>query len=480
MRKFGQFLAAMVYQNLAVIIAVGIIREMFGIYGYFYNDRIILLVNPIYETLLPILLAYTGGRLIGGQRGAVVASIVVYGLTLSSSVPIIIGAMIIGPFSAWIIHKIETLIKEKIPVGYELLITNLITALVGILLTIACFLYVGQTLSFGIKTLNSFLQSFIYSGWLPMMAIIIEPAKVFFFNNFINYGILSPLGIQQAKELGKSIFFLLESNPGPGLGILLAYYVRTIKEKRRTIKLSVLIHFVGGIHEIYFPYILRNWKLLIAVIVGGISGNFIFQLYGVGLVSLPSPGSIVTIVAMSPKIDLYYVLLGILVSIIFSFLLSYVILGKSLVDSSEEEFEKELENIKNLQGIDRFPLFTPKKSSEESSEWEQLQGFDYNSNQQVKNIVFVCEAGIGSSAMGAAMLRKKLRENNLTVEVTNSALHDVPVDADIIICHNTFYKSVRKAYPEKQYYALHSFTDIEEYNNLISLIKSSKQFHYHS
>ncbi|WP_161491049.1 PTS transporter subunit EIIC [Anoxybacillus sp. UARK-01] len=473
MRKLGQLLSAMIYQNISVIIAVGIIREIFGIYGYFYNDRILLLVNPIYQTLLPILLAYTGGRLLGGQRGAVVASIVTYGFTLASSVPIIIGAMLIGPLVGWMIDRIERNIKHKIPIGYELLILNTLTAMLGIVLTIICFLYVGQALSAVIKSVNDLMQAVISSGWLPLSAVLIEPGKVLFFNNVINYGILGPLGIQQAKEIGKSIFFLLESNPGPGLGILLAYWLKTKKEKRRAVQLSILIHFLGGIHEIYFPYVLRNWKLIFAVIGGGIAGNIIFQLFDAGLSSLPSPGSMVTIIGMSPPDDILFVLLGVLGSVFVSLFLAFILLDSSSSDAPEQEYQKQLETIKTLQDLDKFSkiqkLATPQTSMKVPEKNIEAKEF----YQPIHSIVFVCEAGMGSSAVGAAMLRKKLKMAQLDIEVNNASLQDIPKHADLIICHQTFLKDVQEAVPEKLYYSLQSFTSFHEYEDLVERIKNS-------
>jgi PTS system mannitol-specific IIC component len=472
MRKFGQLLSAIIYQNIAVIIAVGVIHELFGIYGYFYNDRILLLVNPIYETLLPILLAYSGGRLLGGLRGAVVAAFVVYGLTLASSVPIIIGAMLIGPFTGYIVNRIERLLKDKIPIGFELLITNMITGLLGAFLTIICFLYVGQSLSAGIKFINSLMQTVIYSGWLPLAAVIIEPAKVFFFNNVMNYGVLTPLGIQQAKELGKSIFFLLESNPGPGFGVLLAYFFRSVRGKRKAIKLSMVIQSVGGIHEIYFPYVLQNWKLLFAVIGGGISGNLVFQSFNVGLVSIPSPGSVVTLIGMSPKADIPGIIVGIFISAIVSFLLSFIILGRSKLNSIDQEFETQIATINTLQHIDHISkvknTIEKKKTELKINEIEPI-----SAHKPIEKVLFVCEAGMGSSSMGAAMLRKKLKLANIEIDVNNTSLQDIDPNVDLIICHQAFLKKVEEAVPDKVYYSLQSFTNFQEYDQVVEKIKKA-------
>ncbi|RBW69253.1 PTS transporter subunit EIIC [Bacillus taeanensis] len=473
MRKFGQLLSAMIWQNVAVIIAVGIIRELFGIYGWFYNDRLLLLVNPIYNTLLPILLAYTGGKLMGGQRGAVVASIVTYGLTLASSTSVIFGAMIVGPVIGWIVNKLDSAVKKRLPVGSELLIGNLIGAIVAVFFTSICFLYVGQTLSAGVKWSTALLEDVIYAGWLPLTALIIEPAKVFFFNNIINYGILAPLGIQQAKELSKSIFFLLEANPGPGFGVLLAYWLKTKAEQRRGAKISCFIQFFGGIHEVYFPYILRKPLLLLSVVTGGMIGTITFQLFDVGLVSLPSPGSIFLFIGLAPKEDMLFVLIGVLASALVSFLISFLVLDPFLKSPTEEENREHVTEITRLETVDQL------NEEQTGAQWLEEKAYqepkcnqiNQSNFQHIHKILFVCEAGLGSSAVGAAMLRKKLRQANLEIEVDNAGLDEIPEDVNLIICHQKLLSNVQKTAPDRMYYPLQSFTEMKGYDDLIERLK---------
>jgi mannitol PTS system EIICBA or EIICB component len=470
MRKFAQILSAMVYQNIAVIIAAGIIREVFGVYGWWYNDRILLLVNPVYTTLLPILIGYTGGRILGGQRGAVVASIVTYGLTLSSSTPPILGAMIVGPLTGWLVGQVDQAVKKKMPIaGYELLIGNVLGALIAVVLTIFSFLYVGQTLSVGIKWALSHLEVIIHAGWLPLTAILIEPAKVLFFNNFLNYGILGPLGIQQAKELGKSIFFLLEANPGPGLGILLAYWLKTRAEQKKGAKLAIFIHFFGGIHEVYFPYVLLRPLLVIPLILGGMAGVFTFQLFNVGLVSMASPGSIFLFVGLGPKQDMLWIIIGAFISALVSFLGSMLILKKHSISPTAAENRDNLNYFYQFQKSDDpkaapvFPLQENKNAIKDDTNDLLLT--------HIKKVVFVCEAGLGSSAMGAAMLKKKLEQENMDISVENSSLREVPETADLIVCNKKLLPEVRKEVPEKACYPLSSFTDIKEYQELINKLR---------
>ncbi|SMQ86664.1 PTS system, mannitol-specific IIC component [Bacillus sp. OV166] len=476
MKKLAQLLSAIVYQNIAVILTAGIIDGIFGIYGWWYNDRILLLLNPIYNILLPILLGYTGGRLIGGQRGAVVASIVTYGLTLSSSTPAILGAMIIGPCTGWVIKKLDNVVKKNLPgAGYELLIGNVLASVIATVFTILCFFYVGQMFTTIVEWLTKILETIIKSGWLPLTATIIEPGKVLFFNNIINFGILGPLGIQQAKELGKSIFFLLEANPGPGLGVLLAYWFKMKDEQRQGIKLATFIHFLGGIHEVYFPYVLMNPLLIISLILGGMVGTFTFQLFNVGLAAIPSPGSIFLLVGLAPKEDILTIFLGVLLSAIASLFCSMFLL-KQVSDSPTL---KENHEFKNFYSLEKYKKRGKKEMAEnitllpinkERAEKENVSALINIKN--VKNIIFVCEAGMGSSAAGASILRKKLEQANLTIKVENSSISEIPEYADFIICHQRFLSVIQKTVPNNACYPLKSFTDMKGYDELVERLNN--------
>ncbi|SDJ21868.1 PTS mannitol transporter subunit IICB [Alteribacillus bidgolensis] len=471
MMKLGQLLSAMVYRNIAVILTAGIINGIFGIYGWWYNDRILLLLNPIYNILLPILLGYTGGRLIGGQRGAVVASIVTYGLTLSSSTPFIIGAMIVGPLTGWVVKQLDQVVKKRMTgIGYELLIGNALAAIISTVLTILCFLYVGQSFSTVVEWLTKLLETIIYSGWLPLTAAIIEPAKILFFNNIINFGVLGPLGIQQTKELGKSIFFLLEANPGPGLGVLLAYWLKMKAEQRKGAKLAVFIHFFGGIHEVCFPYVLMKPVLIIALILGGMVGVFTFQLFDIGLVAIPSPASIFLFVGLAPKEDIIFILLGIFLSAITTFFCSMLLL-KRVSGSPALQENREYINFYRT-GNDEKQITKDVTEKKEIADTENVSAFT-NINE-VKHILFVCEAGMGSSAMGASMLKKKLAQANLTtIEVENSSVSEIPEYADLIICHQRFLPVIQKTVPNKACFPLKSFTDMKGYDEIVERIKNS-------
>ncbi len=471
MRKFAQLLSAMVYQNIIIIIAVGVIQVIFGDYGWWHNESIIQIVNPVYQTLLPVLMGYTGGKLVGGQRAATVAAIATFGLTLSSTVPAIFGAMIIGPVLGWVIKKIDQFIIKRLPgVGYELLIGNILIALIAIVVSLLCFLYVGKLFSTGIEYTLDLIESMVNSSLLPFVSIIVESAKVFFFNNIINFGMLAPLGIHQMNEIGKSIFFLIESNPGPGLGVLLAFWLKTQGEKRKGAKIATSIQFFGGIHEVYFPYVLMKPRLILPLILGGMVGVFSFQLFQVGLVAISSPGSIFLVVGLAPKEDMLFVLFGVLLSAITSFLGSILLL-KNVSDSPSVSDTKETINtFYQMSEGGNLPRREEHKQAAEEVHTTGVAGESLNI-KSVRSICFVCEAGIGSSAMGAAMLRKKLQQANLHISVENASINDITSNADLIICHERILSTVKSIAPHRNYYSLKTFTDVKVYEELVEKLR---------
>lgn len=487
MNKFGRLLSAMVFQNIAALIAVGIIRALFGVYGWWPDDRIFLLVDPMLNYLIPLLIGYTGGRLLGGQRGGVIASVVILGLVLASSVPMIIGAMIIGPFTGWLIGRLDKALENRLPIGFELMMANLLAAILAVGLTVFCFTYVGQSLSAVIKWLNHVMEGVINSGWLPLAAIMIEPGKVLFFNNVMNHGILGPLGIQQAKDLGKSIFFLLETNPGPGLGMLAAYLLKTKGEQRNGVKLSIVIHALGGIHEVYFPYVLMNPILFLAVIAGGMTGILVFQYLDAGLVATPSPASLLLLAALAPRDDILSVLLGVAASSAISFIAACLLLKSPLDSPSKDNKLEELAELEGLQHVDKWnqdgstesAFITENHQPMVSSLREKRNNEDSinlirSNHKRIRTIVFACDAGMASSAMGAALLKKKLKVAGLTITVKNSPVDHIPKDADLVITHKNLRQRAIQSAPDKEHFSIDSFTDAAAYDQLISRLQEEQ------
>jgi PTS system mannitol-specific IIC component len=478
MIKIGRLFSMMVFQNIAALMVVGIIRALFGVYGWWPNDRILLMLNPMLNLLIPVLIGYTGGRILGGQRAGVVAAVVTMGIALASSVPMIIGAMIVGALIGWLVRKIDKILENRLPIGFELLVANFIYAVLAVVLTIISFLYIGQALSSGIIWLNKVMESIINSGLLPLASIIIEPAKVFFFNNVMSQGMLSPLGIHQVKNFGKSVFFLLETNPGPGIGLMLAWLLKSQGKQRKIARATLVIHSLGGIHEVYFPYVLMNPRLLLAVVTGGMTGIAIFQYMDVGLVAIPSPPSIVLLAALAPRDDIMAVLLGIAGSSLVSFMTAYLLI------KSNAELPLMDMNIKNWEDLDGrreesdtdIPLFSMGKLlSKERMPTEEQRLLESKKQRNIQTIVFACDAGIYSSAMGAALLRKKLKEAGLKIIVKNSSVDRIPRDADLIITQKYLMQRAMESAPNAEHISITSYIDSTNYDVIISRLKTANE-----
>jgi PTS system mannitol-specific IIC component len=336
-QRFGGFLAAMVIPNIGAFIAWGLITAFFIPTGWIPNEDLAQLVGPMIFFLLPILIGYSGGHLVHGQRGAVVGAIATAGVAIGGFVgveiggetvmtPMFLGAMIAGPLGGWLIKQWDEMVAGRIRTGFEMLVGNFSAGILGALLAILGYWAIGPVVSVVSNAFGDAVDFLVDNTLLPLASIIVEPAKVLFLNNAINHGVLAPLGVTEAAEEGKSILFLIETNPGPGLGLLTAYWLFGPRAVRPSAPGAIIIHFFGGIHEIYFPYVLINPVLIIAMIAGGMSAVLTFVVTGAGLVSTPSPGSIFAYLAVTPKGGYFGVLAGVAVGAIVTFLVATVIL----------------------------------------------------------------------------------------------------------------------------------------------------------
>lgn len=440
-QKFGRFLSGMVMPNIGAFIAWGLITALFIPTGWIPNENLSALVGPMILYLLPLLIGYTGGKLVAGPRGGVIGAVATMGVVVGVDIPMFIGAMIMGPIGGYVIKKFDESIEGKVPSGFEMLVNNFSAGIIGMILALVAYLGIGPVVLGLNNLLKSGVEAIVNSGLLPLSSLFIEPGKILFLNNAINHGVLGPLGIQEAKELGKSIFFLLETNPGPGLGILLAYWVFGKGMVKQSTPGAIIIHFLGGIHEIYFPYVLMNPILLLAVIAGGASGVLTFSVLGAGLVATPSPGSIFALLAMTPKGGFIGVILGVIVSTAVSFLVASFFIKRKNADMDEEELESARVKVKELKG---------KKSS-----------------SNVKKIVFACDAGMGSSAMGASSLRNKFKKAGINIEVVNSAIDQIPKDADMVISHKSLTSRAKSYAASAEHISIENFVGSPVYDELV-------------
>jgi mannitol PTS system EIICBA or EIICB component len=456
-QRFGSYLSGMIMPNIGAFIAWGIITALFIPTGWLPNETFAKLVGPMITYLLPLLIGYTGGKMIYDVRGGVVGATATMGVIVGSDIPMFLGAMIMGPLGGYLIKKFDQQIQGKVKQGFEMLVNNFSAGIIGGLLTLAAFKGVGPVVSAISKTLAAGVEKIVDLHLLPLANIFIEPGKVLFLNNAINHGILSPLGIEQAAKTGKSILFLLETNPGPGLGILLAYWLFGKGMAKQSAPGAVIIHFLGGIHEIYFPYILMRPILILAAMAGGVSGVFTFTIFDAGLVAVPSPGSIVALLAMTPKGNYLGVLAGVLVAAAVSFFVASIFL-KSAKNNEEEDLTKATEKMQQLKGKKSDVVAVLKKEEEAVP-------------AKVKKIVFACDAGMGSSAMGASILRNKVQKAGLDIEVTNTAINQLPADADIVITHKNLTDRAKEKLPNAFHVSVENFLSSPKYDELIEMLK---------
>ncbi|WP_243299041.1 PTS mannitol transporter subunit IICB [Bacillus litorisediminis] len=462
-QRFGSYLSGMIMPNIGAFIAWGLITALFIPTGWFPNEELGQLVDPMIKFLLPLLIGYTGGKMIYEGRGGVVGATATMGVIVGSDIPMFLGAMIMGPLGGWLIKKVDQFIQPKVKQGFEMLVNNFSAGILAAVLTIIAFWAIGPVVEGLNQVLAAGVEVIVNAGLLPLANIFIEPAKVLFLNNAINHGILSPLGAEQASDTGKSILFLLETNPGPGLGILLAFMFFGKGTAKQTSPGAAIIHFFGGIHEIYFPYILMKPLLILAAIAGGVSGVFTFTLFNVGLVAPPSPGSIFALMAMTPKGGGHLgVLFGVLVAAAVSFAIASLILKTSKQDE-EEDITNAAAKMQEMKG---------KKSSVaetfEAPKANENKTFDA---KNVKKIIFACDAGMGSSAMGASILRNKAQKAGLNIDITNTAISNIPDDADIVITHKDLTPRAKEKLPTAHHISVDNFLNSPKYDELIENLK---------
>ena len=338
-QRYGGYLAAMVLPNIGAILAWGLITAFVIPTGWTPNETLATLVGPMITFLLPILIGYTGGKLVYGHRGGVVGAVFTAGIVVGSTAPMFLGAMIVGPIGGYLIKKYDDLTAERVPSGFEMLSNTFSAGILGAILAVIGVVSIGPVLQAGSDALGNFVDGIIRAGLLPLADIPIEVGKVLFLNNAINHGVLAPLGVAEVAEKGRAIHFLLETNPGPGLGLLLAFAVFGKGMAKLSAPGSIIIHFFGGIHEIYFPYVLAHPIMIVAMWAGGIAADVVFVAFDAGLVATPSPGSIFAYLAVTPPGQHVGVLGGVAVGAIASFLVGSLILRVYPVKQTQEETE---------------------------------------------------------------------------------------------------------------------------------------------
>ena len=451
-QKLGRALSGMVMPNIGAFIAWGFITALFIEKGWLPNAQLAEMVTPMLKYVLPVLIGYTGGKMIAGDRGSVIGAIATVGIVVGAGdTTMLIGGMIMGPLGGWVIKKFDELVDGKIPSGFEMLVNNFSVGILGLILAIIGFYAIGPVVIAVTSVLQAGVEFLVKRNLIFLTSLFIEPAKVLFLNNAINHGILSPLGIEQAKEMGSSIMFLLEANPGPGLGVLLAYCIFGKGSSKESAPGAVIIHFLGGIHEIYFPYILMNPALILAVMLGGASGVLTFSVLGAGLVAAASPGSIIAILAMTAKGKYFAVIAGVVVATVVSFLVSSVFVKRAAARDEEQDLDAAQAQMKNMKA-------EAKNQKVEVGQDDVAVAIDKEvAVSDIKKIIFACDAGMGSSAMGAARFKSRIKDLNLGIEVAAAPVDNVPADAQIIVTHESLAQRAEDKYDDKEIIEIKNF-----------------------
>ena len=499
LQKVGTSLSNMVMPNIPALIAWGILTAFFIPEGWTPNEPLAAAVGPMIHYLLPLLIANTGGRMVYEARGAVVGVIATMGVIAGSDwlidqenaaelekwlaagnaesafealpqVHMFIGAMIMAPLAAWIMKKLDRLWQDHIPAGFEMLVNMFSAGIIGFALLVAGFFGLAPLVNGLMTLLAEGVAGLVNAGLLPLVSILIEPAKVFFLNNAINHGVLTPLGISEAATNGKSVLFLLEANPGPGVGILLAYTFFGRGAARASAPGAAIIQFFGGIHEIYFPYVLMKPILILAAIGGGMTGVAINVAFGTGLISAAAPGSILAIFGVAARDSYLGIALAVLGAATVSFLLSALFLKIGKQDDGDiASATAKMEQMKGKKSSVAGALTGAGAAGAGAAAAADASGH----TGPIRKIVFACDAGMGSSAMGATVLRKKVRAAGFDdVEVTNKAISSLSDEWDVVVTQKELTDRARQRTGSAVHVSVDQFMNSPRYDEVVELVET--------
>jgi mannitol PTS system EIICBA or EIICB component len=476
-QRFGTFLSNMIMPNIPALIAWGLFTALFIDVGWLPNVDLATMVGPAIHYLLPILIAVTGGQMVHGSRGAVVGAFATFGVIAGSDllvaefnaelaageqplgqIHMFIGAMIMGPLAAYVMKRLDAMWEGKVKVGFEMLVNMFSAGITAFVMSIVGFFVLAPIVNKVMEGLGNIVETLVENNLLPLTSVVIEPAKVLFLNNAINHGVLTPLGIQEAAESGKSVLFLLEANPGPGLGLLMAYTVFGTGIAKATAPGAAIIQFFGGIHEVYFPYVLMKPKLLLAMILGGMTGVFVNVTLDVGLRAPAAPGSIFAVYAQTAKGDYLGVTLGVFSAAAVTFAVAGLLLKLERGDG-EDDLAAATAGMEEMKG--------------QRSVASALLGGG-PAKREIRSIVFACDAGMGSSAMGASVLRKKIHDaGHGEVSVVNKAISSLTDTYDLVVTHQDLTDRAMRSTGSAIHVSVDNFMASPRYDEIVELIEQS-------
>lgn len=467
-QTFGRFLSGMVMPNIGAFIAWGLLTALFIEKGWFPNEQLSSIVSPMLTYVLPILIAYQGGKMVGGDRGALMGAIATIGVICGTEYTMFMGAMIMGPLAGLVIKKFDKAVDGHIPAGFEMIVNNFSVGILGLIMAVIGYYLIGPFMGVILGALSAGVNVLVTHGILPLVTVFVEPAKILFLNNAINHGIFSPLGAEQIAETGKSVFYMIESNPGAGAGILLAYmFFSKDKKTKDSAPGALIIHLFGGIHEIYFPYVLMNPLLLLAAIGGSLAAMTYYTVFDLGLSGPASPGSIIAFLLMAPKGSTLAVLLGVVIAAVVSFVIAIPII-RLTGNKHEGSLEDASAKMKDMKAASKGEAVSASADVIE----QQTAAIPA---EEIKHIVFACDAGMGSSAMGASVLKKKIQKVGLDIEVTHASVSSIPPEAQIVVTHQDLKERAMKSAPQARLVTITNFMTAPEYDELVESLKTNKE-----
>lgn len=467
-QTFGRFLSGMVMPNIGAFIAWGLLTALFIEKGWFPNEQLSSIVSPMLTYVLPILIAYQGGKMVGGDRGALMGAIATIGVICGTEYTMFMGAMIMGPLAGLVIKKFDKAVDGHIPAGFEMIVNNFSVGILGLIMAVIGYYLIGPFMGVILGALSAGVNVLVTHGILPLVTVFVEPAKILFLNNAINHGIFSPLGAEQIADTGKSVFYMIESNPGAGAGILLAYmFFSKDKKTKDSAPGALIIHLFGGIHEIYFPYVLMNPFLLLAAIGGSLAAMTYYTIFDLGLSGPASPGSIIAYFLLAPKGSTLAVLLGVVIAAAVSFVIAIPII-RLTGNKHEGSLEDASAKMKDMKAASKGDAVSA--TAEEVG--QQTAAIP---TEEIKHIVFACDAGMGSSAMGASVLKKKIQKAGLDIEVTHASVSSIPPEAQIVVTHQDLKERAMKSAPQARLVTITNFMTAPEYDELVESLKTNKE-----
>lgn len=457
-QKFGSVLSAMVMPNIGVFIGWGLLAALFIDTGWIPNAYLNVLVSPILTYLLPALIGYTGGFNVHGRRGGVIGAFATMGVVVGADVTMLVGGMIMGPLAAWILKKFDKAMEGKVKPGLEMIVDNFSLGIIGFFLCLLGYVGVAPVMTAIQNFLAAGVSLMMEHGLLPLVSLFVSPSQVLFLNNAINHGIMIPLGIEQAAATGKSILFLVEANGANWVGLALAFAVFGSGMSKKSAPGAAFIMFFGGIAEVCFPYALTLPLTILGPMAGCTFSLFVLSLFGGGTVGPVSPGSVIAMYMMTPKSSLVANTIAYFGSLVVSFLVTGLMI--KLTDKGEDAVE------------DGGTALSPEEAERAAAAAAETLGAA-GSIKELKKVIFACDAGMGSSAMGVSILKTRMQKKGLSPQIAHVAVSDIPDDADVVVTNiNLAERAKNTTQGRIPILTLSNFMDQGEYDRIVAQIQA--------